>query len=96
MDSNSTSYTGWIPPDFDMPVVGLVNNAARVRASQAFAHHYLRPVDSCITQLKAQGPSRTCNESKEKEEDLPILLPQRQSCTSLVSATDPKGLPGNV
>ena len=24
--------------------------------------------DSCITQLKAQGPSRTCNESKEEEE----------------------------
>ena len=25
----------------------------------------LRLIDSCITQLKAQGPSRTCNESKE-------------------------------
>jgi len=25
--------------------------------------------DSCITQLKAQGPSRTCNESKEEEEE---------------------------
>jgi len=24
-----------------------------------------RLIDSCITQLKAQGPSRTCNESKE-------------------------------
>ena len=31
---------------------------------------YLRLIDSCITQLKAQGPSRTCNESKEEEEDL--------------------------
>ena len=31
----------------------------------------LRLIDSCITQLKAQGPSRTCNESKEgQEEDL--------------------------
>ena len=28
---------------------------------------YLRLIDSCITQLKAQGPSRTCNESKEEE-----------------------------
>ena len=28
----------------------------------------LRLIDSCITQLKAQGPSRTCNESKEEEE----------------------------
>ena len=25
---------------------------------------YLRLIDSCITQLKAQGPSRTCTESK--------------------------------
>jgi len=24
---------------------------------------YLRLIDSCITQLKAQGPARTCNES---------------------------------
>ena len=29
---------------------------------------YLRLIDSCITQLKAQGPCRTCNESKEEEE----------------------------
>jgi len=25
----------------------------------------VRPIDSCITQLKAQGPPRTCNESNE-------------------------------
>jgi hypothetical protein len=31
---------------------------------------YLRVIDSCITQLKAQGPSRTCNESKEAERRL--------------------------
>ena len=30
---------------------------------------YLRLIDSCITQIKAQGPSRTCNESKEEEEE---------------------------
>ena len=30
---------------------------------------YLRLIDSRITQLKAQGPSRTCNESKEEEEE---------------------------
>jgi len=29
---------------------------------------YLRLIDSCITQFKARGPSRTCNESKEEEE----------------------------
>ena len=28
---------------------------------------YLRLMDSCITHLKDQGPSRTCNESKEEE-----------------------------
>ena len=31
---------------------------------------YLRLIDSCITQLKAQGPSRTCTESKEEEEEV--------------------------
>jgi len=31
---------------------------------------YLRLIDSCITQLKAQGPSRTCNESKAEEEEV--------------------------
>ena len=32
------------------------------------AGSYLRLIDSCISQLKVQGPSRTCNESKEEEE----------------------------
>jgi len=31
------------------------------------AGSYLRLIDVCITQLKVQGPSRTCNESKEEE-----------------------------
>ena len=31
---------------------------------------YLRLIDSCITWLKAQGPSRTCNESNEEEEEV--------------------------
>ena len=30
---------------------------------------WLLIIDSCVTQLKAQGPSRTCNESKKEEED---------------------------
>jgi len=34
------------------------------------AGSYLRLIDLCITQLKAQGPSRTCNESKEEEEEV--------------------------
>ena len=36
--------------------------------SASEAGSYLRLMDSCITRLKAQGPSRTCNESKEEEE----------------------------
>ena len=34
------------------------------------AGSYLRLIDSCITQLKAQGPSRTCSESKHEEYDI--------------------------
>ena len=32
------------------------------------AGSYVRLMDSCITQLEAQGPSRTCNESQGEEE----------------------------
>ena len=35
----------------------------------------LRLIDSCIIQLKAQGPSRTCNESKEERAPLPPTSP---------------------
>ena len=38
------------------------------------AGSYLRLIDSCITQRKAQGPSRTCNESKEEEEAQPDVV----------------------
>jgi len=34
------------------------------------AGSYSRLIDSCITQLKAQGPFRTCNESKDEEEEV--------------------------
>ena len=37
------------------------------------AGSYLRLIDSWITQLKAQGPSRTCNESKEEEETTRVM-----------------------
>jgi len=43
------------------------NNHSTEMCSGAEAGSYLRLVDSCITQVKAQGPSRTCNESKEEE-----------------------------
>ena len=40
-------------------------NAEMCSGSEAGS--YLRRIDSRITQLKAPGPSRTCNESKEEE-----------------------------
>ena len=46
---------------------GRADSSARSATPEAGSH--LRLIDSCITQLKAQGPSRTCNESKEEEEE---------------------------
>ena len=45
------------------------NVEAMLMCSGSQAGSYLRLIDFCITQLKAQGPSRTCNESKEEEEE---------------------------
>ena len=39
----------------------------QVLCSGSEAGSYLQLIDSCITHLKAQGASRTCNESKEEE-----------------------------
>ena len=50
-----------------LPQVRLPPQLQRLPGSEAGS--YLRLIDSCITQLKAQGPSRTCNESKEEEEE---------------------------
>jgi len=44
---------------------------------------YLRLIDSCITQLKAQGPSRTCNESKEEGDTTPMLSPHSSASRTL-------------
>jgi len=44
-----------------------------VRPSTTEAGSYLRLIDSCITQLTAQGPSGTCNESKEEDEEAHLL-----------------------
>ena len=38
------------------------------------AGSYLRLIASCITQLTAQGPSRTCNESTEEEEEVTCVI----------------------
>ena len=53
-----------------VPETGLVRRVTSFTemCSGSEAVSYLRPIDSCFTQLKAQGPSRTCNESKEEEE----------------------------
>ena len=45
------------------------NNHFTEMCSGSEAGSYLRLLDSFISQLKAQGPSRTCNESKEEEEE---------------------------
>jgi hypothetical protein len=49
-----------------------------VMCSDSEAGSYLRLIDSCITQLEAQGPARTCNESEEEEEE--------KSCAALTHA----------
>ena len=53
------------------------------------AGSYLRPIDSCVTQRKAQGPSGTCNESKEEEEAL--TRPQRLLTGQAEVMPDPCG-----
>ena len=45
------------------------NNHFTEMCSGSEAGSYLRLIYSCITQLKSQGPARTCNESKEEEEE---------------------------
>ena len=72
---------GPIPGVCDLMLVWVVHVGHGVMASPARcgrvevhgcvteAGSVLRLIYSCITQLKAQGPSRTCNESKEQEEE---------------------------
>ena len=62
-----------------------MNRQARGRAELAVGT-YLRLIDFCITQLKAQGPSRTCNESKEEEEE---DIPEEASQTRMEWSDDP-------
>ena len=50
----------------------------------------LRLIDSCTTQFKFQGPSRTCNESKEEAEEeweMPLA-----SAATETDARDAQGL----
>ena len=56
----------------------------RARRRLCVAGSYFRLIDSCISQLKAQGPSRTCDESKEQEEASPRPPPPVPSlCLSI-------------
>jgi len=50
---------------------GGTGNSETSRIFVFFITSHLRLIDSCITQLQAQGPSRTGNESKEEEEVAP-------------------------
>ena len=52
----------------NLPQVSNVEPHTRLLPFQAhrLLHHHFRFIDSCITQLKAQGPSRTCDESEEE------------------------------
>ena len=73
------------------PVCGVWNNHSTEMCSGSEAGSYLRLIDSCITQLKAQGPSRTCNESKEEEEegiDAAPHQPSEQVQTVFVEPSD--------
>ena len=48
----------------------LKNNHFTEMCSGFEAGSHVRLIDSCTTQLKAQGPSRTCNEIKKEDEEL--------------------------
>jgi hypothetical protein len=63
------STVGGVPREQKMLKGHLASPSPRTRS-------YLRLIDSCITPLKAQGPSRTFNESKEEEAPRPPRLEQ--------------------
>ena len=50
------------------------------------AGSYFRLIDSCINELKAQGPFRTCNESREEEEDIKADQGRRKRVGSIARA----------
>ena len=51
-----------------LSVAILKNNHSSEMCTGSEAGSYLRLIDSCITQLEAQGPARTCNEGTDEEE----------------------------
>ena len=75
------------PPQDVCPREGThqVLKQTRFQGSRPETGSYLRRIDSCITQLKAQGPSRTCDENKEEEEALKQTRFQGRHQTDLIS-----------
>ena len=83
-----------VDPDLAVAALGQIKVPcpSTEMCSVSQAGSYLRLIDSCITQLKAQGPSRTCNESKEEEEeeeDLAPLAPLLQGYLALKKLPPP-------
>jgi len=54
----------------------------------------LRLIDSGITQLKAQGPSRTCNESKEEKKERSFLFARKREILGPVTRVKKKKMSG--
>jgi len=81
------------PGGAPQPLLPFARNSAKNRCAVVTeAGSYLRRIDLCITQLKAQGPSRTCNESKEEEKKNSAKMPRgdRRSA-SMVFDRSPQG-----
>ena len=51
----------------DLALPDLINHFTKL-CSGSEAGSHVRRIDSCITQLEAQGRSRPCNESNEEED----------------------------
>jgi len=58
---------------------GVRHHELRVEAGS-----YSRLINSCFTQLQAQGPTRTCNENKEQDEEVPVGC-ETMSCGLVVT-----------
>ena len=48
------------------------------------AGSYFRLIDSCITQLKAQRPSKSCNESEEEEQGVHRVAVRGHKCEHIL------------
>ena len=60
------------------------------------AGSYLRLMDSFITQLKAEGPSRNCKESKEEADNGTSVSGSRTQDSTARNDQNPLRFPGRV